>query len=92
MVEKSLEKARQRKNKYNAEYVKKTKGAAQRKWDEKNKSRKKQKSFSLWLPQDQDILDHLGTKDNVSGYIKELIRADIAKPITEHKVENKQKK
>ncbi len=79
MAQKLSEEARRHKNKYNAEYVKQTKGAAQRKWDEDNKERKKQKSFFLWLPQDQDILNHLNTVDNVSGYIKDLIREDMNK-------------
>ena len=77
MAQKLSDEARQHKNEYNAEYVKQTKGAAQRKWNEENKERKKQKSFFLWLPQDQDILEHLDAIDNVSGYIKDLIRADI---------------
>lgn len=79
MAQKLSDKARQHKNKYNAEYVKQTKGAAQRKWNEENKERKKQKSFFLWLPQDQDILDHLKKIKNVSSYIKDLIRTDINK-------------
>lgn len=77
MAQKLSDKARRRKNEYNAEYVKQTKGAAQRKWDEENKNRKKQKSFFLWLPQDQDIVDHLDSVGNISGYIKDLIRADM---------------
>ena len=79
MAQKLSEKARQHKNEYNAEYIKQTKGAAQRKWDEKNRERKRQKSFFLWLPQDQDIVDHLDTVDNISGYIKYLIREDMNK-------------
>ena len=75
MAQKLSDEARQHKNEYNAEYVKQTKGAAQRKWNEENKERKK----LLWLPQDQDILEHLDAIDNVSGYIKDLIRADINK-------------
>lgn len=77
MAQKLSDKARRRKNEYNAEYVKQTKGAAQRKWDEENKNRKKQKSFFLWLPQDKDIVDHLDSVGNISGYIKDLIRADM---------------
>lgn len=28
---------------------------------------------------DNDLIEHLANKDNVSGYIKQLIREDIAK-------------
>lgn len=42
MAQKLSDEARQHKNEYNAEYVKQTKGAAQRKWNEENKERKKQ--------------------------------------------------
>ena len=74
MTSKLQEEAKQRKNDYNAEYVKITKRAAQKKWDEANKGRKKQKIFVLWLPQDQDIADHLQKIKNFSDYIKGLIR------------------
>lgn len=77
MTSKLSEEARQRKNDYNSEYVKQTNRKAQKKWDIENQSRKKQKAFSLWLPQDQDILDHLNKIKNFSDYIKGLIRADI---------------
>ena len=77
MTTKLSEEARQRKNDYNAEYVKMTKRAAQKKWDEANQKRKKQKIFILWLPQDQDIADHLQKIKNFSDYIKGLIRRDM---------------
>ena len=77
MTTKLQEEAKQRKNDYNAEYVKITKRAAQKKWDEANKGRKKQKIFVLWLPQDQDIADHLQKIKNFSDYIKGLIRRDM---------------
>lgn len=77
MAQKLSEEARRRKNEYNADYSQQTQFAAQRKWDEENRERKKQKSFFLWLPQDQDILNHLDTVDNISGYIKDLIRTDM---------------
>lgn len=77
MTSKLQEEAKQRKNDYNAEYVKITKRAAQKKWDEANKGRKKQKIFVLWLPQDQDIADHLQKIKNFSDYIKGLIRHDM---------------
>lgn len=77
MAQKLSDKARQHKNEYNADYSKQTQFASQRKWDEENRERKKQKAFFLWLPQDQDILDHLNNVGNISGYIKDLIRADI---------------
>lgn len=71
--------ARQRKNEYNAEYVKRTGGAAQKKWTEKNKERKKTKLLTLWLPQDGDIIAHLDNVNNFCEYVKNLIREDIAK-------------
>jgi len=36
-------------------------------------------SFRLNRNTDKDILDKLESVDNVQGYLKELIRADIAK-------------
>ena len=77
MTTKLQEEAKQRKNDYNAEYVKITKRAAQKKWDDANKGRKNQKIFVLWLPQDQDIADHLQKIKNFSDYIKGLIRRDM---------------
>lgn len=40
-------------------------------------------SISLF-PGDQDIIDHLAKQENKSGYVKSLIRADIAKKGAEH--------
>ena len=71
--------ARQRKKKYNAEYAKRTAGAAQKKWAERNKQRKKTKLLALWLPQDGDIIAHLDNVNNFCEYVKNLIREDMAK-------------
>lgn len=71
--------ARQRKKEYNAEYAKRTAGAAQKKWTERNKQRKKTKLLALWLPQDGDIIAHLDTVNNFCEYVKNLIREDMAK-------------
>ena len=42
--------------------------------------RKNTKGFyiRLSLEKDADIIEHLGTKENKQGYVKSLIRADIA--------------
>lgn len=77
MTIKLSDKAKQHKKDYNAEYVKQTKGAAQRKWDLANQKRKTQKTMALWSPQDNDIIDHLKTINNFSAYIKSLIRKDM---------------
>ena len=69
------EEARLRKNERQREYAKKTGYAANRKSDKKNMTSMLLK-FSYNT--EQDILDWLATKDNKSGYIKALIRKDIA--------------
>ena len=71
--------ARQHKKEYNAEYAKITAGAAQKKWAERNKHRKKTKLLVLWLPQDGDVIAHLSTVNNFCEYVKNLIREDMAK-------------
>ena len=79
MSQKLSDDARRHKNEYNSEYVRRNGGAAQRKWSELNKLRRKQKAFYLWLPQDADIIEHLESVNNFSDYIKSLIRADMSK-------------
>jgi len=44
-----------------------------------NKNNTKQYPIRLNLNTDTDIIEKLSTVDNVSGYIKQLIRDDIAK-------------
>lgn len=44
-----------------------------------NKDNTKQIKFRFNLNTDADILAHLESLDNVQGYVKQLIRADIAK-------------
>lgn len=44
-----------------------------------NKENVKMIVLHLNITTDKDILDYLAKKDNKTGYIKELIRADIAK-------------
>lgn len=77
MAQKLSEKARKHKNEYNSEYGKANQWGAQKKYFEKTKENRKQQTFFLFLPQDQDILDWLNSQSNKSGYIKDLIRKDI---------------
>ena len=35
--------------------------------------------FNDTVPEDQEILSWLGTKDNVTAYVKQLIREDMAR-------------
>jgi len=44
-----------------------------------NKENVKQVVLHLNISTDKDILDYLEHKDNKTGYIKELIRSDIAR-------------
>ena len=44
-----------------------------------NKNNTKQYPIRLNLNTDADIIDKLSSVDNIAGYIKELIRADIKK-------------
>ena len=43
-----------------------------------DKANTKQVKFKFNLKTDADILDYLADKPNIQGYIKQLIRADIA--------------
>lgn len=58
------------------EYEKRTGYAAQAKYKEKNTKRI---AFDVNLNTDQDIIQRLSEVPNKQGYIKELIRADIAR-------------
>jgi hypothetical protein len=49
---------------------------AKRRWDRQNT---KQVMMKLNVNTDADIIQHLGSVFNVQGYIKSLIRADIAR-------------
>lgn len=44
-----------------------------------NKNNTKQYPIRLNLNTDADIIDKLSSVDNIAGYIKELIRADMKK-------------
>jgi len=44
-----------------------------------NKENIKRVILHFNITTDKDILEHLSRKDNKTGYIKELIRADIGK-------------
>ena len=43
-----------------------------------DKANTKQVKFKFNLKTDADILEHLKQQSNIQGYIKQLIRADIA--------------
>lgn len=47
--------------------------------NEYNRKNKKQIKFELNINTDADIIKHLETIDNKQGYIKQLIRDDMAK-------------
>ena len=49
---------------------------ANAKWDKENT---RQVKFKFSIKTDKDILDKLDNVGNKQGYVKELIRADIAK-------------
>lgn len=42
-----------------------------------NKANIKALAFQLNITTDRDIIDHLATKENKTGYIKDLIREDM---------------
>ena len=70
------EAAKRRKVEYNAEYQKKNNYAAQNAY---NKQNMKSFAFRFNLNTEADIIEWLEQQDNKAGYIKELIRADMAK-------------
>lgn len=52
---------------------------AQKKYDEANRDKFKILSLKLNRETDTDILERLAEVENMQGYIKDLIRADIKK-------------
>ena len=63
------------KNEIQRDYEKRTGYAAQNKY---NKERGKSVALRLIHPQDDDVLEMLESVPSKAGYIKQLIRADIA--------------
>ena len=72
------EEARQRKNARQREYSKRTGYASQSKY---LKARGKSVAIRLLHPQDDDVLAKLDTVVSKAGYIKKLIREDIARDL-----------
>lgn len=72
------EEARERKNQRQKEYSKATNYSIQKNY---NKKRGKNINFRVFTPQDDDIINFLKTIPNKAGYLKDLIRADIARRI-----------
>lgn len=72
----TVEEAKERKNQRQREYSKATNFASQKEY---NKQHGKNISFRVFTPQDDDIIEFLETLPNKAGYMKDLIRADIAR-------------
>ena len=72
----TAEEARERKNQRQREYNKATNYASQKDY---NKQHGKNINFRVFTPQDDDIIEFLETVPNKAGYMKDLIRADIAR-------------
>ena len=70
------EEKRERKNARQRAYAKRTGYASNAKY---NKERGTSVAFRLFSPQDDDILEKLRSVPSKAGYIKDLIRKDIAK-------------
>lgn len=70
------EEARERKNQRQREYSKATNYASQKEY---NKQHGKNVNFRVFTPQDDDIINFIETVTNKAGYLKDLIRADIAR-------------
>ena len=70
------EEVRERKNQRQREYSKATNYAPQKDY---NKQHGKNINFRVFTPQDDDIIEFLETLPNKAGYMKDLIRADIAR-------------
>ena len=68
--------AKERKRGYQREYEKKTGYAAQIKY---SKEKTRRYTISAMTNTEQDIIQKLDSVENKNGYIKALIRADIAK-------------
>ena len=52
---------------------------AQRKWDAANKENRRSVRLNLNRETDADIIAKLDSEANIQGYIKELIRQDLAR-------------
>ena len=52
---------------------------AQRKWDAANKENRRSVRLNLNRETDADIIAKLDSEANMQGYIKELIRQDLAR-------------
>ncbi len=61
-------------NERQSEYGKRTKYASQARYNKKNTV---SFIFRAYAPQDNDIIDYLRSLDNMSGYVKDLIRKDM---------------
>lgn len=72
----TAEEARERKNQRQREYSKNTHYASSTKYE---KSNVKRYVVKLVINTESDIIDRLEQEENKSGYIKKLIRDDIAK-------------
>ena len=70
------EEVRERKNQRQREYSKATNYASQKDY---NKQHGKNINIRVFTPQDDDIIEFLETLPNKAGYMKDLIRADIAR-------------
>lgn len=70
------EEARERRNERKKEYNKRTNFSSQTKSNAKNS---KLYALRVTIKTDQDIIDKLENVESISGYLKSLIRADIAK-------------
>lgn len=68
------EQSKKNKRDYNKEYGKRTGYAAQVKY---HKEHAKQIIFKLFSPQDDEMIAWIDEQPNKSGYIKDLIRADM---------------
>ena len=74
----TAEEARERKNARQREYARKTGYASNSQY---NAEKTKMIGIRFVISTEQDLLDYLETKDNKSGYIKDLIRADMSKKV-----------
>ena len=70
------EEARERKNARQREYAKRTGYVSNSQY---NAEKTKMIGIRFVISTEQDLLDYLETKDNKSGYIKDLIRTDMSK-------------
>ena len=68
------EEARERRNEKQREYARKTGRAAEKKYAEKNA---KVYALKVIISKDLDIVEKLSQQENISSYLKSLIRKDI---------------